>query len=131
MPLRADLRALPRVVWVQCAATLVNRAGTMVLPFLLLYLTRDLGLPPSSAGAIVALYGGTALVTAPFAGRLCDRVGTHRMMTASLLLSGLVLLAFPVARTPLAVAFATVLWAVISEVFRPASLAAIASAVGP
>ncbi len=131
MPLRADLRALPRAVWVQCAATLVNRAGTMVLPFLLLYLTRDLGLPPSSAGAIVALYGATALVTAPFAGRLCDRVGTHRMMTASLLLSGLVLLAFPVARTPLAVALATVLWAVISEVFRPASLAAIASAVGP
>ena len=131
MSLRADLRALPRAVWVQCTATLVNRSGTMVLPFLLLYLTRDLGLPPSSAGAIVALYGATALVTAPFAGRLCDRLGTLRMMTVSLLLSGLILLAFPVARTPLAVALATVLWAVASEIFRPASLAAIASAVGP
>ena len=131
MSLRAELRALPRAVWVQCTATLVNRAGTMVLPFLLLYLTRDLGLSPSSAGAIVALYGATALLTAPFAGRLCDRVGTLRMMTASLLLSGLILLAFPVARTPLAVALATVLWAVASEIFRPASLAAIASAVGP
>ena len=131
MSLRADLRALPRAVWVQCVATFVNRAGTMVLPFLLLYLTRDLGLSPSTAGALVALYGATALVTAPFAGRLCDRVGTLRMMTASLLLSGLVLLAFPVARTPFAVAIATVLWAVVSELFRPASLAAIASAVGP
>ena len=50
MSLRADLRALPRAVWVQCAATLVNRAGTMVLPFLLLYLTRDLGLSPSRGG---------------------------------------------------------------------------------
>jgi MFS family permease len=129
--LRADLRALPRAVWVQCAATLVNRAGTMVLPFLLLYLTRDLGLSPTHGGAIVALYGATALVTAPFAGRLCDRVGTLRIMTASLVLSGLVLLAFPVARTPLAVALATVLWAVVSELFRPASLAAIASAVDP
>jgi MFS family permease len=103
----------------------------MVLPVLLLYLTRDLGLSPTHAGSIVALYGATALVTAPFAGRLCDRVGPLRLMTASLLLSGLVLLAFPVARTPLGVAVATILWAVVSELFRPASLAAIASAVGP
>jgi MFS family permease len=129
--LRADLRALPRAVWVQCLATFVNRAGTMVLPFLLLYLTRDLGLSPSTGGAVVALYGATALLASPFAGRLCDRVGSIRLMTASLLLSGLVLLAFPAARTPLAVAIATVLWAVVSELFRPASLTAIASAVAP
>ena len=131
MSLRADLRALPRAVWVQCAATFVNRSGTMVLPFLLLYLARDLGLTPSRAGAVVALYGATALVTAPFAGRLGDRVGAIRLMTVSLLLSGLVLLAFPAARTPLSVAAATVVWAAVSELFRPASLAAIASAVGP
>lgn len=131
MSLRADLRALPRAVWVQCLATFVNRAGTMVLPFLLLYLTRDLGLSPSTGGAIVALYGATALVTSPFAGRLCDRVGPLRLMTASLLLSGLVLLAFPVARSVAGVAVATVLWAVVSELFRPASLTAIAAAVSP
>jgi MFS family permease len=129
--LRADLRGLPRAVWIQCAATFVNRSGTMVLPFLLLYLTRDLGLSPSTGGAIVALYGATALVTSPFAGRLADRFGPLHLMTASLFLSGLVLLAFPVARTAPAVALATVLWAVVSELFRPASLTAIASAVGP
>jgi MFS family permease len=129
--LRADLRALPRAVWVQCAATFVNRSGTMVLPFLLLYLTRDLGLAPSTGGAIVALYGASALVTSPFAGRLADRFGPLRLMESSLLLSGLVLLVFPVARTPWAVAAATVAWAVVSELFRPASLTAIASAVGP
>lgn len=131
MSLRADLRALPRAVWVQCAATFVNRSGTMVLPFLLLYLTRDLGLAPSTGGAIVALYGATALVTSPWAGRLADRVGPLRVMEVSLLLSGLVLLAFPAARTPWAVAAATVAWAVVSELFRPASLTAIASAVAP
>jgi MFS family permease len=103
----------------------------MVLPFLLLYLTRDLGLSVATGGAIVALYGATALLTSPFAGRLCDRVGPIRLMTASLLLSGLVLLLFPVARTPLSVAVATVLWAIVSELFRPASLTAIAAAVGP
>ena len=131
MSLRADLRALPRAVWVQCLATFVNRAGTMVFPFLLLYLTRDLGLAPAKAAGIVALYGVTALLFAPFAGRLCDRFGPIRLMTVSLLLTGLVLLAFPLGRTPAAVAVATIVWAVVSELFRPASLTAIADAVGP
>lgn len=35
---------LPRDVWLLAGAMLVNRAGTMVLPFLSLYLTRQLGL---------------------------------------------------------------------------------------
>ena len=104
----------------------------MVLPFLLLYLTRDLGL--SVARPAAPSSPSTARrpsLTPPFAGRLCDRIGPIRLMTASLFLSGLVLLAFPVARTPLSVAVATVLWAIVSELFRPASLTAIASAVGP
>jgi hypothetical protein len=38
----SGLKDLPREVWLLSAATLVNRAGTMVLPFLVLYLTRTL-----------------------------------------------------------------------------------------
>jgi len=35
-----DLAKLPRPLWAQFFATLVNRMGTMALPFLVLYLTR-------------------------------------------------------------------------------------------
>ena len=42
---------MPRGVWVLFATTLVNRAGMMVLPFLVLYLTRDLGFTAGQAGA--------------------------------------------------------------------------------
>ena len=34
------LQGLPVEIWVLAAVTLVNRAGTMVLPFLALYITR-------------------------------------------------------------------------------------------
>ena len=46
------LKDLPREVWLLSAATLVNRAGTMVLPFLVLYLTRTLGITPAHASSL-------------------------------------------------------------------------------
>ena len=45
------LAGLPRAVWVLSAATLVNRSGTMFVPFLVLYLTRARGYTPAAAGA--------------------------------------------------------------------------------
>ena len=122
-----DLRGLPRGMWVLFFATLVNRAGTMALPFLVLYLTR-LGYPAGRAGLMLTVYGVSALVTAPLAGRLADRFGSLPVMKASLVSSGVVLLAFPFARgawVPLAVA----LLAVTTESFRPANLSSISELV--
>ena len=45
------LAGLPRALWVLAGATLVNRSGTMFLPFLILYLTKDMGISPSAAGS--------------------------------------------------------------------------------
>ena len=122
-----DLKGLPRGVWVLFFATLVNRAGTMALPFLVLYLTR-LGYPAGRAGLMLTVYGVSALVTAPVAGRVADRFGSLPVMKASLLSSGLVLLVFPFARgawVPVAVA----LLAVTTESFRPANLSSISELV--
>lgn len=71
-----ELRRLPRRLWVLAAATLINRMGTMALPFLSLYVTRGMGLPPATAGQLWALYGATALCAGPLAGRLADRWGS-------------------------------------------------------
>ena len=124
-----DLKGLPRGVWVLFFATLVNRAGTMALPFLVLYLTR-LGYPAGRAGLMLSVYGLSALVVAPLAGRLADRFGPLVVMKASLVSSGIVLFAFPLARgawVPAAVA----LLAVTTESFRPANLSSISELVAP
>ena len=52
---------LPGEVWILAVATLVNRAGTMVLPFLTLYLTGQFGWSPAAAGRMLALYGAGAI----------------------------------------------------------------------
>ena len=123
------LGSLPREVWVLSIVTLINRAGTMVLPFLVLYLTKSLNLSPQQAGLVLVFYGLGALVTAPLAGKLCDLVGSLRVMKTSLLFSGATLFAFPLARGFAAVSAITVLWAIINEAFRPASMSIISEAV--
>ena len=120
-----ELRLLPRRIWILAGAAMINRAGTMALPFLTLYLVRSLGFSAARAGAYLGLYGAVSLVVAPLAGRACDRVGTRAMMLWCLTSSGLAMLAFPSARTPGAVAAMTVLWALATEGFRPAVMTAV------
>ena len=45
------LRGLPREVWLVCASTLINRLGTMALPFLVLYLTKGRRWTPAAKRA--------------------------------------------------------------------------------
>lgn len=52
-----SLKGLPRDVWVLAISSLINRAGTMVLPFLVLYLTQELRFSAPRAGLILAVYG--------------------------------------------------------------------------
>jgi MFS family permease len=125
------LNGLPREIWLLFATNLINRAGMMVLPFLVLYLTRELGFSVARAGFVFAVYGATAIVAGPIAGKLSDRIGALPIMRASLISSGIALLLFPFAKSYAAVIAITILWAGCAELFRPASLAAITHVVSP
>jgi predicted MFS family arabinose efflux permease len=126
-----DLRELPRGVWVLFATTLVNRAGTMALPFLVLYLTRDLGFKAGSAAFVLGLYGAGALVSSALSGRLSDVLGPMKLIRDSLFLTGAILFAFPLARTFPAVVIMTLALSIASEAVRPASMAVVADLVKP
>jgi MFS family permease len=103
----------------------------MVLPFLALYLHRTLGYSVQDAGIALTAYGVGAFVTAPFAGRVSDFVGARRVMIASLFLSGVMLFVLLLAKSFVMILVVIVIWAIISEAFRPASLANIADLVTP
>jgi MFS family permease len=122
---RALLR-LPRSTWLVVFAIFVNRIGTMVLPFLAVYLTRELGFTPTTAGFMIAVYGGGAVVSSLLAGRLADRHGAARVVALSLYASGAVLVLYPLATTPLAVGAMTFALALAGEMARPASMVLVA-----
>lgn len=103
----------------------------MAIPFLVLYLTRHAGFTAEHAGLILGLYGAAALVVSPFLGKLADRLGHVRLMKASLLSSGLVMIAYPLAHSVGAIVAVTIALAITAEAFRPASLSVLTDLAPP
>jgi predicted MFS family arabinose efflux permease len=79
-----SLKNLPQDMWVLFFTSLINRSGTMVLPFLTLYLTKKIGTTPSEAGFVLLIYGLSAFIAAPVTGKISDKVGSLKVMKFSL-----------------------------------------------
>jgi MFS family permease len=126
-----SLKGLPADVWTLSVASLINRAGTMVLPFLVLYLTKQLGFSASRAGLVLAVYGAGSIIAAPISGRLSDKLGPLPVMRVALVLTGVLVLLYPVVTSYAGVIVLTLLWAISTDLFRPANLAMIADVVPP
>jgi MFS family permease len=90
---RKAYRGLPRRAWILFAVNLVNSSGAMVIFFLSLYLTRNLGLSPARAGQALSLYGLGSLAGAFLGGWLADRIGSITVQKASLTVCGILLIA--------------------------------------
>ena len=117
---------LPRSMWWQAGVTLVNRSGTMVIPFLSVYLT-DLGYSIAQAGWVMGAFGAGALLGTYLGGRLTDRIGFLPVQAGSLLLSGFFFIGLSfIQGLPANLGFVFVL-STIGEAYRPANSAAIAA----
>ena len=55
-------RGLPREIWYLSLALFINRCGTMVLPFLTLYLHEKIGMTEGHAAQMLSVYGLGAIV---------------------------------------------------------------------
>ncbi len=128
---REAFSGLSRPVWLLSIATLINRSGTMVMPFLALYLTQERGFTTAQAGQTLALYGLGGVMASYFGGWLCDRVDPTVVMKASLALTGLSFLVLGHLESRLAISAMTIVLSFVGEIFRPANLAALAAASDP
>lgn len=123
---RAAFSGLPRPVWILALASLVNRSGTMVLPFLTLYLTTKLDFSLVSAGHVLSLFGLGALGGAWLGGWLSDRVDPVVVQEASLLATGCGFLVLGQLRGHVAIGAAVLGLSLAAECFRPAMFTAVA-----
>jgi hypothetical protein len=120
------LSGLPRISYAIALATFINRAGVMVRPFLVLYLTKQVGFSDETAGWMLALYGATTLIAAPLSGWLSDRLGARSVLRGALLIAALALALYPFARTLPQVALATICFSLFNEMPRPALMTLVA-----
>lgn len=81
------LSALPRAAVLLMVGVAVNRMGSFVQIYLVLYLVQN-GLSPAAAGTVLTGYGAGALCGVFLGGAVSDRLGSRRTIAGSMLLSG-------------------------------------------
>jgi MFS family permease len=118
-------------MWVLFYTTLINRSGTMVIPFLVLYLTQKIGVTASEAGTALLVYGIGAFISSPITGRIADKIGALRVMKFSLLGTSAVIFIYGFITNYYLILVFSYIFAFINEAFRPANLALISGIVTP
>jgi MFS family permease len=126
---RENLKALPPAAWILFGGTFINRFGTFVIPFLILYLTR-IGYTSAQAGLAVGAYGVGHLIASSAGGHLADRIGRRNTIVLSMFGSAASMLALSQARGYVAIVILTCITGSLSELYRPASYALVGDLVG-
>jgi len=115
-----SFRGLSPEVWWLALITFINRAGTMVLPFMSLYLTQDLNLTLSQVGWIMTSFGVGSLVGTWIGGKLTDTIGFYKVMVRSLLTTGFLFMALQFLHTFEGFLVGIFLTMLVADMFRPA-----------
>lgn len=118
---------LSKQTWLLSLIMLINRSGTMVIPFMTLYLTSpEMGYSVGEAGIVFGLFGAGAFCGAWLGGRLTDKIGFYPVQLFTLTIGGILFMLLGQMKTyPLICTF-TFLLSFFNEAFRPANSTAIA-----
>ncbi|GAB2649677.1 MDR family MFS transporter [Kribbella swartbergensis] len=123
--------ALPRAFWALWVCQLVNRLGSFVQPFLVLYLTQDRHLSAGTAGAVAAAVGAGSVASQLVGGWLADRVGRRLTMLTCFFGTGAALVLLGSARSMVMIWVAAFVVGLLSDLFRPAVQATVADLLQP
>lgn len=120
-------RGLSTEVWWLSLITLINRAGTMVIPFLSLYLNKSLDFSLPEVGWIMSFFGLGSVVGTWIGGKLTDIIGYYKVMFVSLILTGIffVILQFVTTFLGFCVGIFSVM--LVADAFRPAMFVALSA----
>jgi predicted MFS family arabinose efflux permease len=119
---------LSRSTWLLSIVMLVNRSGTMVMPFMTIYLTRPaMGYSIGQAGTVVGIFGLGAVCGGWLGGRLTDGIGFHRVQLVTLAGGGLLYMVLGQLKSYPLICGCTFILSLVNEAFRPANSTAIAA----
>lgn len=116
---------IPRSVWNLSTGLAINRAGTMVMPFLSLFLVEHRGFPGRTAAAVLVAFGLGSVVGSYVGGDLSGRLGPIRVQRWSLALAGFAYLLLGRAESPRALVLAAFAASAIADMYRPACMSAV------
>lgn len=114
-------------VWWLALITLINRAGTMVIPFLSLYLTQGLNFSLKDVGWVMTAYGFGSVIGSWLGGKLTDKLGYYKVMVVSMVLTGILFVGLQMLTTFTAFCLGLFLVMVVADSFRPAMFVALSA----
>ncbi|MCF6182375.1 MFS transporter [Lutibacter sp.] len=115
-----SFKGLSKEVWWLALITFINRAGTMVLPFLSLYLTEDLKFSLAQVGTIMVFFGMGSVIGSWLGGKLTDKIGFYPVMFWSLLITGFLFIGLQYVTTFYGFSLAMFFTMLVADTFRPA-----------
>jgi len=115
-----SFKGLSKEIWLLALITFINRAGTMVIPFLSIYLKDDLGFSFKDIGWIMMCFGIGSLLGSYLGGRFSDRIGFYPIMFWSLFSSGFIFIALQYLHTFWFLCAGVFVLTLIADMFRPA-----------
>ncbi|MEY8759592.1 MFS transporter [Chryseobacterium tongliaoense] len=110
---------------------LINRSGSMVLPFLGVYMTAHLHFSIENSGIILSFFGIGSVLGSWLGGMITDKIGEYRVQSLSLLLSVPLFCLIPLFKTEVGLAGIILVQSIVSEAFRPANSVAITKYAKP
>jgi predicted MFS family arabinose efflux permease len=126
-----NFKGFSREIWILTLVTFINRAGTMVLPFLSKYLNEDLHFKLPQIGNILVCFGLGSMVGSWLGGKLSDKIGFYKIMIFSLFVSGLMLLGIQYVTSFNGLCFSMFLLMVVADMFRPAMFVSLSAYATP
>lgn len=115
-----SFRGFSREIWILTIITFINRAGTMVLPFLSKYLKEDLDFSYGDVKWILISFGLGSMLGSYLGGKLADSLGFYKVMVFSLFVSGLMFFGLQYITSFTGLCFAMFGIMTIADMFRPA-----------
>lgn len=110
---------------------LINRSGSMVLPFLGVYMTDHLKFSLENTGIVLSFYGIGSVLGSWLGGYLTDKFGEYYIQSWSLFLSAPIFIIMPFFSSVEMMALLIFLQSAISDTFRPANSVAITKYARP
>lgn len=126
-----NFKGFSREIWILAIITFVNRAGTMVLPFLSKYLKEDLQFSYSQVGWIMVWFGIGSMLGSWLGGKLSDKIGFYKIMIFSLLVSGMLFFGIQFVSSFEGLCFSMFAIMVVADMFRPAMFVSLGAYAKP
>ena len=126
-----NFRGFSREIWILTIITFINRAGTMVLPFLSKYLKEDLHFTYGEVGWIMVCFGIGSILGSWLGGKLSDKIGFYRIMIFSLLVSGLLFFVIQFITSFIGLCISMFLIMTVADMYRPAMFVSLGAYAKP